>query len=117
MMQGKIAEYTAAVCRGRPCFHISFVCDVSPHCDCHPMNDVPLVPDIGVAASADPVALDQACADLCNAAPIMPGCCLEGQSVNGDIFTAMHPQTCWHDAIVEAERMSLGSSRYVRVEI
>ena len=81
------------------------------------MNDVPLVPDIGVAASADPVALDQACADLCNAAPIMPGCCLEGQSVNGDIFTAMHPQTCWHDAIAEAEPMSLGTSRYTRVEI
>ena len=117
MMQGKIAEYVAAVCRGRPCFHISFVCDVSPHCDCHPMNDVPLVPDIGVAASSDPVALDQACADLCNAAPLMPRCCLEGQAVNGDIFTAMHPQTCWHDAIVEAERMSLGSSRYELVEI
>ena len=81
------------------------------------MNDVPLVPDIGVAASADPVALDQACADLCNAAPLMPGCCLEGQAVNGDIFTAMHPQTCWHDAIVEAERMSLGTSRYELVEI
>ena len=50
-------------------------------------------------------------------APIMPGCCLEGQAAHGDIFTAMHPQTCWHDAIAEAERMSLGSSRYARVEI
>ncbi len=112
-VQGKIAEYAAAVVRGKPAFHISLVCDVSPHCDCHPMNDAPLVADIGMLASADPVALDKACADLCNAAPVMPGCCLEGVDTHGDLFTAMHPYTRWQDAIAEGERMKLGSAEYV----
>ena len=31
-----------------------------PDCDCNSWNDVPLVPDIGILASKDPVALDQA---------------------------------------------------------
>jgi Uncharacterized Fe-S center protein len=117
VMHGKIAEYTAAVVRGKPAFHISFVCDVSPHCDCHPMNDAPLVPDIGMAASFDPVALDKACADLCNAAPVMPNCCLAGQDTHGDIFATMHPVTRWQDAISEGERMGLGSGDYKLVKI
>lgn len=111
-MQGKIAEYAAAAVRGKPSFHVSFVCDVSPHCDCHGMNDVPLVPDLGMAASCDPVALDQACADLCNAAPLMPGCCLEGCDTHGDVFTTMHPVTNWREAIAEGERMKLGTREY-----
>ena len=112
VMHGKIAEYTAAIVRGKPALHVSFICDVSPHCDCHPMNDYPLVPDLGIAVSTDPVALDQACAALCNAAPIMPGCALDGVDVKGDIFTAMHPTTRWQDAIAEGVRMKLGSAEY-----
>ena len=37
--------------------------EISPDCDCHPENDAPMVPDVGMFASFDPVALDQACAD------------------------------------------------------
>ena len=111
-IHGKIAEYTAAVVRGKPSFHVSFICDVSPHCDCHPMNDAPLISDIGMLASSDPVALDKACADLCNSAPVLPGCCLDGKDTHGDLFTAMHPYTHWQDAIAEGERMKLGSSSY-----
>ena len=112
VMHGKIAEYAAAAIRGKPSFHISFIRDVSSHCDCHAMNDAPLIADIGMLASNDPVALDQACADLCNAAPILPGCCLDGKDTNGDLFATMHPVTRWQDAISEGERMKLGSSNY-----
>ena len=34
--------------------------------DCDSVNDIPIIPDVGMLASFDPVALDQACADLCN---------------------------------------------------
>lgn len=54
----KIAEYSKAVLDGRPHFHISFVIDVSPYCDCHAENDLPIVPDVGMFASFDPVALE-----------------------------------------------------------
>ncbi|MCD7820565.1 MAG: DUF362 domain-containing protein, partial [Lachnospiraceae bacterium] len=56
----KIAEYAQAVCQDRPCFHISLVIDVTPNCDCHAENDAAIVPDIGMFASFDPVALDVA---------------------------------------------------------
>ena len=117
VMQGKIAEYAAAAVRGKPHFHLSFVRDVSPYCDCHFENDAPLVADIGMLASADPVAIDQAAADLVNAAPILPGSVLAGQRVKGDVFTAMHPTTRWREAIAEGERMRLGSAKYKLVRI
>ena len=71
LLDRKMAEYAQAVCHGRPCFHISLVQDISPNCDCHGENDAPILPDIGMFASFDPVALDQACADAClKATPI-----------------------------------------------
>lgn len=63
----KIAEYTKAVVDGRPCFHIALVIDVSPNCDCRSENDMPIVPNVGMFASFDPVALDMACVDAVNA--------------------------------------------------
>ena len=69
----KIAEYAQAVVDGRPCFHISLVIDVSPNCDCHPENDAAIIPNVGMFASFDPVALDMACADAVNAQPPLPG--------------------------------------------
>ena len=62
ILNKKIAEYSLAVLKDRPHFHISFVVDVSPYCDCHAENDLPIVPDVGMFASFDPVALDVACA-------------------------------------------------------
>ena len=62
IMCKKMAEYAKAVLEGRPHFHVSFVVDVSPFCDCHVENDLPVVSDIGIFASFDPVAIDQACA-------------------------------------------------------
>ena len=59
----KIAEYTQAVLADKPHFHISFIMNVSPECDCWNHNDAAIVPDLGIAASFDPVALDKACGD------------------------------------------------------
>ena len=68
----KIAEYTQAIVQDRPSFHISLAIDVSPNCDCHAENNTPIVPDIGMFASFDPVAIDQACIDATLAMPAMP---------------------------------------------
>lgn len=72
LLNARMAEYTKAVVDGRPNFHISLIMDVSPNCDCHPENDAPILPDIGMFASFDPLALDQACVDACMAANPMP---------------------------------------------
>src|SRR5574344_921646 len=70
MLNARMMEYAKAVLDGRPQFHISIVTDVSPLCDCYGLNDAPIVPNIGIFASFDPVAIDQAAADKVNQAPI-----------------------------------------------
>ena len=67
----KIDEYAKAVLHGKPHFHVAFIMNVSPECDCWNHNDAAIVPDLGIACSFDPVALDQACVDLVNAAPVL----------------------------------------------
>ena len=68
----KIAEYTRQFWTDVQTSTSACVRDVSPYCDCHPENDVPIVPDVGMFASFDPVALDLACAEAVNAQTAMP---------------------------------------------
>ncbi|MDR1879620.1 MAG: DUF362 domain-containing protein, partial [Tannerellaceae bacterium] len=69
----KIAEYTKAVLSDKPHFHVNFIMNVSPECDCWNHNDAAIIPDLGILASPDPVAIDQACADLVTKAPVLGG--------------------------------------------
>lgn len=114
----KMAEYTKAVVDGRPCFHISLVRDISPNCDCHGENDVPILPDVGMFASFDPLALDQACADACLAQTPLPGGQLARRMVeNGfvdhhDHFVNTTDGTEWESCLAHAEKIGLGSRQY-----
>lgn len=114
----KMAEYTKAVVQGRPCFHISLVVDVSPYCDCHAENDVPIVPDVGMFASFDPVALDVACADAVNRQPAIAQSLLDTAArEHGDHFTDVFPATNWRAAVVHAQKLGLGSMEYELVTV
>ena len=116
----KIAEYTKAVVDGRPCFHISLVMDISPNCDCHGENDVPIAPNVGMFASFDPVALDKACADAVLAQPAMPNSVLfdkECACNEGDLFRRAHPDTAWETCLEHAEKIGLGTRAYELVKI
>ncbi|MGN0985533.1 MAG: DUF362 domain-containing protein [Candidatus Enterenecus sp.] len=121
IMNRKIAEYTKAVVDGRPCFHISLVMDVSPNCDCHSENDAPIVPNVGMFASFDPVALDQACADAVNAMPVNPHSVLGGHDhdcgCDGDRFCMAHPDTDWKVQLEHGEKLGLGTREYELVRI
>lgn len=98
---------------GRPHFHISIVNQVSPFCDCHGENDVAVVPDLGMFASFDPVALDQACIDAVNAAPVIESSVLaQRERIHHDHFTDIHPKTDWRSQIEHAEKIGLGTARY-----
>ena len=119
----KMAEYAAAVCAGRPCFHISLVQDISPNCDCHGENDAPILPDIGMFASFDPVALDQACADACLAATPIANSQLgqnlarPGWSCHHDNFKDSNPNIEWKATLEQAEKIGLGQRAYVLKKI
>ena len=112
----RIAEYAYAVCKDRPAFHISLICDVSPNCDCHSENDVPIIPDVGMLASFDPVAIDQAAADLCIAQPVNAGSLLDDimseDHEEGDHFHILHPDTYWEVCVEHAEKIGLGTREY-----
>ena len=109
----KIAEYAWAVIKGRPHFHINVISDVSPFCDCHFENDAPIVPNIGMFASFDPVAIDRACVDACNAAPVNPGSILgECEHRHGDHFLDVNPNAKWKECLEHAAKMGAGTEEY-----
>lgn len=118
----KIAEYTKAVIEGRPNFHINLVMDVSPNCDCHAENDLPIVPDVGMFASYDPVALDTACADAVNQMPVLSGSLLEDNinhaaQPHGDHFHMAHPNTNWRACVEHGEMLGIGSQCYELITV
>ncbi len=123
MMNKKIAEYALAVLNGRPHFHISLVIDVAPFCDCHAENDAPIIPDVGLFASFDPVALDMACADMANQAPAVANSYLGEQlqrrprNDDHDHFNATHPETNWRVCVEHAEKLGIGTRSYELIEI
>jgi len=118
ILNRKIAEYTYAVIKDKPSFHISLVIDVSPYCDCHSENDVPIIPDVGMFASFDPVALDQACADAANQQHHLHGSVLDERELcHHDHFKNTHPETNWESCLEHAVKLGMGSRSYELVEI
>ena len=117
----KIAEYTKAVVDGRPCFHISLVIDVSPNCDCHPENDMAIVPNVGMFASFDPVALDMACVDAVNAQTPLRGSAVEDAGAETehehDHFQHIHPDTNWRSCLEHGEKIGIGTREYELIKI
>ena len=120
----KIVEYTKAVLDGRPNFHINVVNQVSPFCDCHADSDAAIIPDIGIFAGFDPVALDKACIDAVNAAPAILESVLserqrshKDEAGNADHMTDLHPTTDWRLQISHAEKIGLGSGKYELITV
>lgn len=117
ILNKKIAEYTYAVLKDKPNFHISLVIDVSPFCDCHGENDVPIVPDVGMFASFDPVALDMACVDAVNKQPVIENSIMNERKHLDDHFTCLHPTTNWEVGIDYAVKLGLGNKEYELIEV
>ncbi|SLM28855.1 Ferredoxin (Iron-sulfur cluster-binding protein) [Desulfamplus magnetovallimortis] len=111
----KMMEYSLGVLKNKEgkCFFINFVTDISPACDCMSYNDRPIVGDIGVLASNDPVAIDQAAVDLINAEAALPGTCLKKNIQPGeDKFKGLYPDVNWEIQLEYAEKIGLGNRQY-----
>ena len=124
LLNRRMAEYAYAILNGRPHFHINIITDVSPNCDCHGENDMPIVPNLGMVASFDPVAVDQASADIVNEAPVIAGSELADnilkdsiEAAKHDHFHNTHPNTNWHVCLEHAEKIGLGTCEYELVKI
>jgi uncharacterized Fe-S center protein len=121
ILNKKIAEYTLAVVKDRPQFHINLIMDVSPYCDCHSENDTPIVPDIGMLASFDAVALDMASVDLVNSQTPFEdsniGDNLKESEAGEDNLYTNHPDTDWKVAIEHAVKMGIGNDKYKLIKM
>lgn len=120
LVNAKIVEYAMAAVKGKECFHVSVICDVSPYCDCHGENDTPVIPNVGILASRDPVALDRACVDLVQRQPIVPGSVLWDNCSGrrpADLLKCTQPATNWRSTFDHAAKMGFGSSEYELVEV
>ncbi|MCF8033311.1 MAG: DUF362 domain-containing protein [Desulfarculaceae bacterium] len=116
----RMVAYTKGVMAGKQerSAHFSFLTQISPACDCYPFNDAPLVADIGILASRDLVAIDQASVDLVNQAPGLPGTELKHAHAPGeDKFRDLYPRVDWDIQLEYAQEIGLGSREYELVKI
>ena len=85
---------------------------------CIAENDIAIVPDVGMFASFDPVALDQACADAVNKQPAIKNSLLDKHGhTHHDHFTDVSPETNWKSCLEHAEKIGLGTREYELIEI
>ncbi|MDR1973932.1 MAG: DUF362 domain-containing protein [Bacteroidales bacterium] len=119
----KIAEYTKAVVFDKPNFHINFIMNVSPECDCWGHNDAAIIPDLGIACSFDPVALDACCADIVKNAPVLKNTFLTDKNPNvesgigEDKSHLLHPNARFDAGLEHAEKIGVGTRKYQLIEV
>jgi len=120
LVMRKMAEYAKGALSGKEgrAVYLSFITQVSPACDCYGHADAPVVNDIGICAGCDPVAVDQACADLVNAARGNEGSALQsGHEPGGDKFRGVYPHISWEVQLEHGEKVGLGTRTYELVKI
>jgi len=116
----KMVEYTSGIIKDKPnkCFYVNFINNISPACDCYPYNDAPIVRDIGIVASCDPVAIDQASVDLVNNEQGIESSCLSSNFEKGaDKFKAVYPSIDWEIQLEYAQKIGIGNRNYELITI
>lgn len=118
--QKKMVEYAYGALKGKNerATFINFIMNVSPECDCYPFADAPIVPDVGIVASTDPVAIDQASTDLVNKQSGNPLSKLKsGLEPGGDKLRGVFPEIDWTVQLQYAQELGLGRRDYELIEI
>jgi len=120
LFQKKMVEYAAGALHGKKnkSLFLNFLIQVSPACDCYPNSDAPIVRDIGIVASTDPVAIDTASCDLVNNEESIPNTAIKKIQKKGeDKWRALFPTIDWQYQLEHAEKMGLGTRTYKLVRI
>jgi hypothetical protein len=120
IFQKKMVEYAAGALMGKKkkVIFMNFLVQISPACDCYPNSDAPIVRDIGIVASTDPVAIDAASCDLVNNEESIPNTAIKKILRPGeDKWHALYPSIDWRYQLEHAVKMGLGSREYTLVRI
>jgi uncharacterized Fe-S center protein len=120
IVQERMAEFVYGFHQEKPgkIGYLNFLLDISPDCDCFAWSDAPIVPDIGILASTDPVAIDQASYDLVKAQTGFAASALQENHAPGkDKFAGVHRGVDPTIQLAYAERLGLGSRDYELIEV
>ena len=120
IFQKKMVEYAYGAIQKKKgkALYLNFLTQISPACDCYGYSDTPIVNDIGILASEDPVAIDQASVNLVNGlegnrSSKLPGAWKSGE----DKFRAIYPKVDWSIQLAYAEEIGMGTREYELVKI
>jgi uncharacterized protein len=116
----RIVEYAVGAVHGKELRtgYMNFLTHITPDCDCVPWSDAPVVPDIGILASRDPVAIDAASFDLVSSQKGNPESMLQHNHHKGaDKFKGLRENTDAYRQIRYGVEMGLGSSEYELVPL
>jgi uncharacterized protein len=120
LFQKKMVEYAYGAVHKKKgkALYLNFLTQVSPACDCYGYSDTPIVNDVGILASEDPVAIDQASVDLVNQQSGNHASKLPKNWENGeDKFRALYPEVDWSIQLSYAEEIGLGTKEYELIKI
>jgi uncharacterized Fe-S center protein len=120
IFQKKIVEYAYGAVHKKKgkILYLNFLTQVTPACDCNGFSDTPIVNDIGILASEDPVAIDQASVDLVNLEEgNRSSKLLKNWEKGGDKFRAIYPEVDWSIQLACGEEIGLGTREYELIRI
>ena len=120
IFQKKMVEhaYGAVQKKKGKTLYLNFLTQISPACDCYGYSDTPIVNDIGILSSEDPVAIDQASVNLVNdqegnRSSKLPGAWNPGENK----FRAIYPEVDWNIQLAYAEEIGMGTREYELIKI
>lgn len=121
LFQRSLAETAGAVLSTfgqKKVVYLNFLTDIQPECDCMPMADAPVVPDIGILASDDIVAVERATLDLISRAQVINDSTAGDRGITSaeNIFKAIHGKDPYIQVRAAAE-LGLGSMDYELVTV
>lgn len=117
-LQKKIAEYAYGVLKTKvdKVSFINFLINITPDCDCCDWSDLSIVPDLGILASKDTVAIDKASVDLVNNAPINPLGKLKDKIESKDKFYDLN-KINWRVQLEHGQKIGLGNINYQLITV
>ncbi len=120
IFQKKMVEhaYGAVQKKKGKVLYLNFLMQISPACDCYGYSDTPIVSDIGILSSEDPVAIDQASIDLVNSETGNRSSKLtKNWEPQGDKFRAIYPEVDWNIQLAYAQEIGMGTREYELIKI
>jgi uncharacterized Fe-S center protein len=100
-VQKKMIDYVAEILKGKKAGFINAALHITKQCDCMGANtEKPITKDLGLLASLDPIAIDQATIDLIN------------RNAGGDVFKKHWPNLDYNIQLGYGEEKGLGRRSY-----